>query len=366
MHKLRGSRNVLVRQQDADCTAVDGLHDRRIVPPLRRNAHTRLGIILGVLFILVPHIALLAEDNEGIEDLIILKVVRRLETLCHKLSSLLRQVHCRLESLNPFEALARHRIPRIEIYKETVRIAIDSLRRVGRIGRSRSIEGLNHLLRRHNLLATIGRNRRRQVLKTNLECARAELTIERVRRQLVCQLFSIQQRLAERIRLLLGLLALCLSGGEQLPHNGGQSALREGAVRGGRRLRITADAAAYHDFARHLLRIVLRVRSPDVKVNIGEEDTRSSVLLICHGAETDSQKVPVRVKVLHPDERVVADILGLNRARIQRGEIRNAHGALKVESGLGVEHNRALIALLLHSAWLVVSIWHHLDDLARL
>ena len=61
----------------------------------------------------------------------------------------------------------------------------------------------------------------------------------------------------------------------------------------------------------------------------------------------------------------MADILGLNRARIQRGEIRNTYGALKVESRLRVEHNRALIALFLDGIP-PVSIRHHLDDLARL
>ena len=89
------------------------------------------------------------------------------------------------------------------------------------------------------------------------------------------------------------------------------------------------------------------------------------MLLVSHGAEPHSQKVPVRIKVLHPDQRVVADILGLNRARIQRGEIRNTHRALKVESWLRVKHNCALITLFLDGIP-SVSIWHHLDNLARL
>ena len=115
--ELRRLRYISLVQKNINGTTIDCLHNRRIVSPLQNDTHKILLEVIRRLLILVADIALFAEDNKRPEDLVILKVMRRLQTRRHKLTTFLCEFN------GPDKCLTAHksspiRSPWIETHKE--------------------------------------------------------------------------------------------------------------------------------------------------------------------------------------------------------------------------------------------------------
>ena len=194
------------------------------------------------------------------------------------------------------------------------------------------------------------------MLETDLEGGRAQLAIERVRRELIGQLLGIQQGLLEGVRLLFGLVALRLSGGQKLLDNIGQRALTL------RRLVIAAYTHAGHDLLR-MLPGIIGLRAPDVELDVGPG---CGGALIGLAVAVAVERLSIEPIVLGPYERVVRDVLADDCTRIQRGEVGHAHRGFEVEAGRRCQNDRALIGLVIRRLDAAGLRRHHDDGLAAL
>ena len=107
--------------------------------------------------------------------------------------------------------------------------------------------------------------------------------------------------------------------------------------------RVTAHSATTLDFIRHLA-LVRRVRTDNIKLNIRVGE--SWIIFKGLGAPLVRNPFAIRRKVLHPDQRIVTNVLAYNRGGIKRGKIADTDGRRRIEAWFGVQHNRALIGVL--------------------
>ena len=342
----------LVLKQNLNSPSIHRLDNGRIVSPLGRNPHRLLIVIIRIVLVQVPYVALLTEDNERAEDLLILKVVRLLERICDEIARLRHNRDTGCDGLLPLETLSGLRVPRIRFDKEGIRVAIDDECRTTGVLGSRPIEVLNRRLGEHDLLPAICRDGRRQVLESDLEDSGSQLTIQRVRSQLVGKLLGIQKRLPEWIGFLLDLRPLGCSGREKPLDDSGQCGLP-----GARILGVATDSDSRLDLGRLLPRIG-RVRLPDVEGNINPSTphglSRRLILFNLAIGPSRLEEIPSQVVVVHPEQRIVADILGLDRRGIQRREITHSNRRPRVKPGSRVQDNRTFVGILLLHDFLAI------------
>ena len=71
LHKLHSLLDILLQQEDVKGAAIHILHNRRVVPTLQDDTHGCALTLGRILLILHPDVPLAAEQNEGIEGLLV-------------------------------------------------------------------------------------------------------------------------------------------------------------------------------------------------------------------------------------------------------------------------------------------------------
>ena len=330
-----GLGHVLFEEERPHGRPENRLDDGGIVPPFEGNPHVLEDKVVGILLVHEAGIALLAQHQHRVKDLVKLEIVGRLEDLRHEFAGLAGQVNDGLAGLPPCQGA------HVKLDKEGIRVSVDDLGLATGVPRLGPVKGLDDLLGEQDLLAAIGRDGGCQVLESDLEGPAAELPIEGIGRELVGQLFGIEQGLAAWVGLGRRLFPLGLAGGEQTANNGGQHGL--GAIEG---LGVATDTCSDLDLD-GMLALVLGVGSQQVKGNVRVAIVGQGLIGTGSSSAGSAHQSPIQPIVLAPDERVVANVFALNRRRIQGGEIRHADGGLGIEAGHRVEHNGALVGIVL-------------------